>query len=120
MGQEKSPNASPAQLKVAVSSDGGTTWMEHPIGGAANNGQRNPADGCTVRTDSSGNAYVFGVGTVSSQGHDAFELMSKSTDGGHTWSSARPVSGPVTQPGIVDNNTGRSVIDGLAGARSDL
>ncbi len=119
LGQEKG-NAAPAPLQVAVSRDGGGTWEQHQLTAAANNGQRNPADGCTVRTDSSGNAYVFGVGTVSSQGHDAFELMSKSADGGHTWSSPRPVSGPVTQPGIVDNNTGRSVIDGLAGARSDL
>ena len=120
MGQEKSPNASPAQLKVAVSSDGGTTWMEHPIGGAANNGQRNPLDGCTVRTDSSGNAYVFGVGTVSSQSHQAFELMSMSSNGGGTWSNPTPVAGPVTQPGAFDPVLGRPVIDGVAGARSDL
>ena len=39
------------------------------ISAAANNGQRNPTDGCTIRTDSHGNAYVFGVGTSSSQGH---------------------------------------------------
>src|SRR5207253_5173729 len=70
--------------------------------------------------DSAGNAYVFGVGTVSSSGHDAFELMSVSTDGGHQWSKAQPVAGPVTQPGIVDPNTGRPALDGLAGARSDL
>ena len=68
---------------------------------AANNGQRNPTDGCTVRTDSHGTAYVFGVGTVSSLGHDAFELMSTSTDGGQSWSQAPPVAGPVTQPGHV-------------------
>jgi hypothetical protein len=119
LGQELG-RAAPAPLQVAVSRDGGSTWEQHQLTAAANNGQRNPADGCTVRTDSSGNAYVFGVGTVSSQGHAAFELMSKSTDGGHNWSTARPVAGPVTQPGIVDNNTGRAVIDGLAGARSDL
>src|SRR5207248_50004 len=85
-----------------------------------NNGQRNPTDGCTVRTDSHGAAYVFGVGTVSSQGHDAFELMSVSTDGGKSWSNATPVAGPVTQPGVIDPVLGRPVIDGVAGARSDL
>ena len=119
VGQEKG-RAAPAQLRVAVSSDGGTTWTEHPIGAAANNGQRNPLDGCTIRTDSSGNAYVFGIGTVSSQGKQAFELMSTSTNGGGTWSSPTPVAGPVTQPGVFDPVLGRPVIDGVGGARSDL
>ena len=64
-GQEKG-NAAPAALQVAVSRDGGTTWTQHQISAAANNGQRNPPDGCTIRTDSLGNAYVFGVGTVQS------------------------------------------------------
>jgi hypothetical protein len=119
-GQEKSANAAPAPLQVAVSHDGGTTWEQHQISAAANNGQRNPTDGCSIRTDSTGNAYVFGVGTVSSAGHTAFELMSISTNGGHTWSRPRPVAGPVTQPGVFDPVLGRPVIDGIAGARSDL
>src|SRR5213076_1561358 len=75
VGQEKG-NTAPAPLQVAVSRDGGDTWQQHQISAAANNSQRNPPDGCTVRTDSTGTAYVFGVGTVSSQGKDAFELMS--------------------------------------------
>ncbi|MFN2517446.1 MAG: sialidase family protein [Jatrophihabitantaceae bacterium] len=113
-------NAAPAPLQVAVSRDGGDTWTQHQISGAANNSQRNPTDGCTVRTDSRGNAYVFGIGTVSSLGHQAYELMSTSIDGGSTWSQPRPVSGPVTQPGVFDPVQGRPVIDGVAGARSDL
>jgi len=112
--------AAPAPLEVAVSGDGGSTWTQHPISPAANNSQRNPMDGCTVRTDSHGNAYVFGVGTVQSGGHQSFELMSKSTDGGMTWSAQTPVAGPVTQPGVLDPVQGRPVIDGVAGARSDL
>jgi hypothetical protein len=119
IGQEKG-GAAPAQLQVAVSTDGGNTWHRHPIGAAANNGQRNPPDGCTIRTDSQGNAYLFGVGTVSSRGKQAFELMSKSTNGGATWSTPRAVSGPVTQPGVFDPVQGSFVIDGIAGARSDL
>jgi hypothetical protein len=63
---------------------------------------------------------VFGVGTSSSNGHQAFELMSVSTNGGRTWSRARPVVGPVRQPGVTDPVQGRPVIDGVAGARSDL
>ena len=118
-GQEKG-NAAPAPLQVAVSHDGGDTWTQHQISAAANNGQRNPEDGCTIRTDSQGNAYVFGEGTSSSKGKQVFEMMSRSTNGGQTWSTFRPVAGPVTQPGVLDPVQGRPVIDGIAGARSDL
>ena len=118
-GQEKG-KAAPAALQVAVSSDGGSTWTQHQISAAANNGQRNPPDGCTIRTDSLGNAYVFGIGTVQSAGGQSFELMSVSHDGGSTWSAQTPVVGPVHQPGILDNAQGRATIDGVAGARSDL
>jgi hypothetical protein len=120
LGQEFSPNAAPAPLIVAASSDGGDTWTQHQVSAAANNSQRNPMDGCTVRTDSRGNAYVFGIGTVSSQGHQPFELMSVSSNGGANWSSADPVVGPVSQPGVIDPVLGRPTIDGIAGARSDL
>jgi hypothetical protein len=116
----RSNGAGPAPLNVGVSHDGGDTWRVRQISAAANNGQRNPEDGCTIRTDSVGNAYVFGVGTVSNAGHQAFELMSVSRDGGASWSRFQPVVGPVTQPGVFDPNVERPVIDGLAGARSDL
>jgi hypothetical protein len=119
VGQEKG-NASPSPLQVAVSHDGGNTWTQHQISAAANNSQRNPEDGCTIRTDSHGNAYVFGVGTSSSGGKQAFEMMSVSKNGGGTWSRFTPVAGPVTQPGVIDPVQGRPVIDGIAGARSDL
>jgi hypothetical protein len=118
-GQEKG-NAAPAPLIVAVSHDGGDTWTQHQITPAANNGQRNPLDGCTVRTDSHGAAYVFGVGTAVSGGKQPFEFMSRSTNGGSTWSQPRAVAGPVEQPGAFDPVQGRPVIDGVAGARSDL
>jgi hypothetical protein len=119
-GQELSPNAVPAGLKVAVSYDGGSTWKQHPIGSAANNGQKNPLDGCTVRTDSQGTAYVFGIGTKSQSSHQPFELMSKSTNGGTSWSSPVAVAGPVSQPGVFDPAQGRPTIDSVAGARSDI
>jgi hypothetical protein len=116
----RSNGAGPAPLMVGVSHDGGDSWRVRQISSAANNSQREPPDGCTVRTDSRGNAYVFGVGSVPSQGHQSFELMSRSTDGGDKWSRPQPVAGPVTQPGIDDPVIGRPVIDGIAGARSDL
>jgi hypothetical protein len=102
---------------VAVSRDGGDTWRQKQVGAAANNSQRNPTDGCTIRTDSQGTAYVFGVGTVN---HETSELMSRSTDGGTSWSKPAPVVGPVDQPGVFDPVQGRPTIDGIAGARSDL
>ena len=111
---------SPAPLIVASSSDGGNSWTQHPISAAANNSQVNPLDGCTIRTDSKGNAYVFGIATSSSAGQLPFEFMSVSTDGGQKWSRQTPVAGPVSQPGIVDPVLGRPTIDGIAGARSDL
>jgi hypothetical protein len=118
-GQEKG-NAAPAPLIVAVSRDGGDTWTQHQITPSANNGQRNPLDGCTVRTDSRGTAYVFGVGTSVSGGKAPFEFMSRSVNGGANWSQPQAVAGPVQQPGVLDPVQGRPVIDGVAGARSDL
>jgi hypothetical protein len=46
--------------------------------------------------------------------------MSRSFDGGSSWSNPSPVAGSVTQPGIVDPVLARPTIDGIAGARSDL
>jgi hypothetical protein len=100
-----------------VSHDGGDTWTQRQISAAADNGQRNPEDGRTIRTDSTGNAYVFGVAT---KGGQTFEMMSVSSNGGQNWSRFTPVVGPVTQPGAFDPVQGRPVIDGVAGARSDL
>jgi hypothetical protein len=118
-GQEKG-NAAPAPLNVAVSRDGGDTWTQHQITPAANNGQRNPLDGCTIRTDSHGTAYVFGVGTSVTASKQPFEFMSRSTNGGANWTRPQAVVGPVQQPGVLDPVQGRPVIDGVAGARSDL
>jgi hypothetical protein len=117
---QENGNAVPAPLIVGVSHDGGSTWRTRQITAAANNGQRNPLDGCSVRTDSHGRAYVFGVGTLSSAGHEAFEFVSQSDDGGSSWSRPRAVAGPVTHPGEFDPVQGSFVIDGVAGARADL
>ena len=114
--------AFPAPMMVAVSRDGGDTWKLNQVtqaGFTPVTGQE-PVGGCTVRTDSRGRVYVFGVGPVPGFGSTSYELMVTSDNGGMTWSGTRPVSGPVTQPGAFDPVQGRPVIDGIAGARSDL
>ncbi len=63
---------------------------------------------------------MFGVGTSVTGGKQPFEFMSRSTNGGANWSQPQPVAGPVNQPGAFDPVQGRPVIDGVAGARSDL
>ena len=113
-------NAFPAPLMVATSHDGGDTWALKQVGAAGDNPTHAPADGCTVRTDSLGRAYVFGVGTVATGGTNVFEVMATSDNGGQTWSAPRAVAGPVHQPGRFDPVQRRPVIDGVAGARSDL
>jgi len=114
-GQEKS-NSMPVPLIVARSADGGSTWTQKQVGPATNNGVNSQPDGCTVRTDSNGNVYVFGVGR---RGGTSFEMMYKSTDGGAHFTGPALLSTAV-DPGVVDPVIGRPVMDGVAGARNDL
>src|SRR2546428_11989303 len=60
-GEEISPNAVPAPLQVAVSHDGGDTWIQRQISAAANNGHPNPPAGSPHPTDSNGAPLVFRV-----------------------------------------------------------
>jgi hypothetical protein len=109
-------NAAPTPLMVARSSDGGVTWTTQQVGPATDNGIQTQPDGCTVRTDSQGNAYVFGIGNRNGQ---SFQLMYRSTDGGKHWTGPTMVA-PVVAPGVFDPLQGRPVMDGIAGARTDL
>jgi hypothetical protein len=106
----------PKQLSVAVSRDGGDTWGVNQVGPAGANRVNTQLDGCTVRTDSQGNAYIFGVGD---RGGQSFEMMYKSTDGGVDWIGPTLIA-PVVAPGVLDPVEGRPVMDGIAGARVDL
>jgi hypothetical protein len=108
--------ALPTPLTVATSTDGGASWTTHQVGPASDNRNNAQADGCTVRTDSAGNAYVFGVGT---RGGQTVEMMYRSTDGGAHWAGPSVVASAVA-PGVFDPVQGRPVMDGLAGARVDL
>jgi hypothetical protein len=109
-------NALPVPLMVARSADGGSTWVQKQVGPAASNGVNSQPDGCTVRTDSHGNLYVFGVG---SRGGTSYEMMYKSTDGGKTFTGPALLAAAV-DPGVIDPVIGRPVMDGIAGARNDL
>ena len=117
-GQEKG-RGTPAPLIVATSTDGGNTWTQKQVTAAANNTQIQPLDGCTIRTDSRGNVYVFGIGTDPATKLN-FEYMVPSTDGGQNWGRPIQIPGAVTHPGVLDPVQGRSVEDGVAGARNDL
>jgi hypothetical protein len=109
-------HALPTPLLVARSTDGGSTWTQKQVGPATDNGINGQPDGCTVRTDSHGNLYVFGVGV---RGGTSFEMMYKSTDGGAHFTGPALLSSAV-DPGVIDPVIGRPVMDGVAGARNDL
>jgi hypothetical protein len=114
-GQEKG-HALPTPMMVARSTDGGSTWVQKQVGPATNNGISGQPDGCTVRTDSHGNVYVFGVGR---RGGASFQMMYKSTDGGAHFTGPRLLAQAV-DPGAFDPVIGRPTMDGVAGARNDL
>ena len=96
-------NAFPTPLNVARSTDGGNTWTSKQVGPATDNGVNSQPDGCTVRTDSRGNVYVFGIATR--QG-TSYETMYKSTDGGAHFGRLQLIA-PVVPPGVFDPALGR-------------
>jgi hypothetical protein len=114
-GQEKG-NALPTPLIVSVSRDGGATWTSRQVSPATNNGINSQPDGCTVRTDSHGNVYVFGIAT---RNGTSYEAMYRSTDAGTHFTGPTLITS-VTRPGVFDPVQGRPVMDGLGGARVDL
>jgi hypothetical protein len=108
--------ALPTPLILGTSRDGGQTWQVKQVGPATDNGINSQPDGCTVRTDSHGAVYVFGIAT---RNGTSFETMYKSTDGGAHFSRPSLVAA-VVRPGVFDPVLGRPVMDGIAGARVDL
>jgi hypothetical protein len=113
-----------APLVVATSRDGGDSWANKQVSPAHNVAPRHfGQSGCTVRTDSQGVVYVFyeefqapSVGLPPAATH----FLVKSSDGGVSWT--RPILVQrVTDPCFfVDPVIARCVMDGIAGARSDL
>jgi hypothetical protein len=112
-------NAFPLKPMVSTSRDGGVTWKQHQVAPAIANAKQGAYDGCTVRTDSHGVVYVFFThfGGTSLAG---FHSVIKSLDGGQTWRQPQDVVA-ITDPCFHnDPVTGRCIIDGVAGARTDL
>src|SRR5262249_15127375 len=117
----------PAPLTVSASADGGDTWTSKQITPAATNGN-GPNDfgisGCTIRSDSHGVVYAFAEmfenpNLVGLPTH-GFHVMWKSFDGGKSWTKmqiVRQINDPCF---FVDPVYGRCVMDGFAGARTDL
>ena len=117
----------PAPLTVSVSADGGDTWSSKQITPAGTNG-KGPTmfglSGCTVRTDSHGVVYVFSEmfenPTLVGLPTHGFHVIFKSYDGGRSFTKMQIVR-QITDPCFfIDPVVGRCVLDGFAGARTDL
>ena len=114
-------------MTVLVSRDGGSTWDSKQLTPAGTDPNSNNASGfgisgCTVRTDSTGTAYIFGerfAPPFSLPTHSQ-HVMFTSTDGGKSWTKATPFEDVVDPCFHIDPVIGRCVEDGIAGARNDL
>jgi len=117
----------PAPLTISYSTDGGSTWTTKQVTPAGTNGlgpTQFGISGCTVRTDSHGNAYVFAEmfqsPTIVGLPTHGFHVMWTSTDGGVHWSKMQVIQQINDPCFFTDPVYGRCVLDGFAGARTDL
>jgi hypothetical protein len=113
-----------APLIVARSADGGDTWAQKQVSPASNVApSRWGRSGCTIRTDSAGVVYVFWELFQSPftflPPHYRIQMV-KSFDGGVSWTRPRTIQEGTDPCFFVDPVIQRCVMDGVAGARSDL
>jgi hypothetical protein len=114
-----------APLYVATSRDGGDTWANQKVSPSHNVSAKHfGQSGCSVRTDSRGTAYVFyeefqNPGKVGFPPAATHKLV-QSFDGGRSWTKPRTIQVATDPCFRVDPVIGRCVMDGIAGARSDL
>jgi hypothetical protein len=117
----------PAPLTLSYSADGGDTWSTKQITSAGTPGfgpNLWGLSGCTIRTDSHGVVYVFAEmfqnPTIVGLPTRGFHVLFKSFDGGVKWTKAQVVR-QITDPCyFIDPVYDRCVLDGFAGARTDL
>ena len=110
-------------LVVARSTDGGSTWAKQILVKNTSSASGifallSGQSGCTIRTDSTGNVFVFWQGfnkKTKTQGI----YTAKSADGGQTYSQPRRLF-TTRHTGVFDPVVGRFTMDGIAGARDDL
>jgi hypothetical protein len=113
-------NAFPAPVTIATSHDGGDTWTQRQVTAAGVNAQHAGFSGCTVRTTSTGRAYVFFTEfAIGFPGH-GFHVMTYSDDGGQNWTQPERVLPATDLCTGFDPVILRCVEDGVAGARDDL
>jgi hypothetical protein len=108
---------------VETSTDGGDTWSRNVVQKNTTSSSGSLAavsgsSGCTIRTDSHGNVYVFWLG-FDQQTKEQGIYMSRSFDGGATFEAARKLF-TVHHTGVLDAVGGDFVMDGVTGARADL
>ena len=112
---------------MLTSADGGDSWTKKQIqpANAGGHGQGGfGSSGCTVRTASNGDVYVFAEQfqnpLISGLPTHGKQIMFRSTDGGFHWSKAKTLF-TITDPCFfTDPLSGRCVMDGYTGARTDL
>ncbi len=110
-------------LDVARSTNGGDSWskitlVNIPDSSSGKFSLVSGHSGCTIRTDSSGNVYVFWLGWDQQLQQQGI-YMARSLNGGATFEQPRRLFLAV-HTGIVDPVLVRTTMDGIAGARSDL
>jgi hypothetical protein len=104
---------------VAVSRDGGVSWTSRHVAPPVTVASQGFRQGCTVRTDSDGVVYAFFT-HFSETSNSGAHTMIKSFNGGATWGRPRDVVQMNDACYRVDSISGRCVMDGIAGARTDL
>jgi|tagenome__1003787_1003787.scaffolds.fasta_scaffold20988942_6 hypothetical protein len=106
----------PAPVAVSHSTDGGVTWSRPvTLSASANNKNGTGRQGCVVKTDSKGRAYVLFESTKQGK---SVQLLDRSDDGGVKWDKPTAIA-DVVDVGEPDPVSGDFVFDGIAGARTD-